>query len=208
MSSSRTNGDRLPGPLREVAEHLSRLPGLGPKSALRAALALLKMPREQASAVGQSVLHLRERLCLCRTCASLAESDPCPICADASRNREQLCLVAEWDSLLALEEMNLFRGTYLVLGGLLSPLDGVGPSGLEFDLLRRRLASGEVRELILALGATLDAENTASHVKNIVAQGFPEVTVSRLAQGIPMGAEVKYMDRETLRQSLLHRQAV
>jgi recombination protein RecR len=84
----------------------------------------------------------------------------------------------------------------------------VGPSGLEFDLLRRRLASGEVSELILALGATLDAENTASHVKNIVAQSYPEVVVSRLAQGIPMGAEVKYMDRETLRQSLLHRQAV
>ncbi len=200
--------DRLPGPLREVAEHLARLPGLGPKSALRAALALLKMPREQAAAVGQSVLHLRERLCLCRTCASLAEEDPCPICADGSRDRGQLCLVAEWDSLLALEEMNLFRGTYLVLGGLLSPLDGVGPSGLEFDLLRRRLGSGEVRELILALGATLDAENTASHVKNIVAQGFPGITISRLAQGIPMGAEVKYMDRETLRQSLLHRQAL
>jgi len=200
--------ERLPGPLREVAEHLARLPGLGPKRRPARGPGLLKMPREQAAAVGQSVLHLRERLCLCGTCASLAEQNPCPICADASRDRAQLCLVAEWDSLLALEEMNLFRGTYLVLGGLLSPLDGIGPSGLEFDLLRRRLASGEVRELILALGATLDAENTASHVKNIVAQGFPEVTVSRLAQGIPMGAEVKYMDRETLRQSLLHRQSV
>lgn len=200
--------DRLPGPLREVAEQLARLPGLGPKSALRAALALLKMPREQAEAVGRGVLTLRERLCLCTTCASLAESDPCPICADPGRNREQLCLVAEWDSLLALEEMGMFRGTYLVLGGLLSPLDGVGPQALEFDLLRRRLASGEVRELILALGATLDAENTASHVKNMLAQGFPGISVSRLAQGIPMGAEVKYMDRETLRQSLMHRQAV
>jgi recombination protein RecR len=200
--------DRLPGPLREVAEHLSRLPGLGPKSALRAALALLKLPREQAEAVGRSILTLRERLCLCSRCASLAESDPCPICADASRSREQLCVVAEWDSLLALEEMGLFRGTYLVLGGLLSPLDGVGPQALEFDLLRRRLAEGEIRELILALGSTLDAENTASHIKNLVAQGFPQVGVSRLAQGIPMGAEVKYMDRETLRQSLMHRQAV
>ena len=200
--------DRLPGPLREVAEQLAKLPGLGPKSALRAALALLKMPREQAEAVGRGIFTLRERLCLCQTCASLAESDPCPICADPARSREQLCLVAEWDSLLALEEMGLFRGTYLVLGGLLSPLDGVGPQALEFELLRKRLGSGEVRELILALGATLDAENTASHVKNLVVQGFPEITVSRLAQGIPMGAEVKYMDRETLRQSLVHRQAV
>ncbi|OIO00549.1 MAG: recombination protein RecR [Desulfovibrionaceae bacterium CG1_02_65_16] len=200
--------DRLPGPLREVAEHLSRLPGLGPKSALRAALALLKLPREQAEAVGRSVLTLRERLCLCSTCASLAESDPCPICADPGRDHAQLCVVAEWDSLLALEEMGLFRGTYLVLGGLLSPLDGVSPQVLEFDLLRRRLDTGQVRELILALGSTLDAENTASHIKNMVAQGYPGVSVSRLAQGIPMGAEVKYMDRETLRQSLMHRQAV
>lgn len=200
--------DRLPAPLREVAEHLARLPGLGPKSALRAALALLKLPREQAEAVGRSVLTLRERLCLCSTCASLAESDPCPICADPARDRGQLCVVSEWDSLLALEEMGLFRGTYLVLGGLLSPLDGVGPQALEFDLLRRRLASGELRELILALGSTLDAENTASHIKNLAAQIAPAVGVSRLAQGIPMGAEVKYMDRETLRQSLVHRQAV
>ncbi len=200
--------ERLPGPLREVAEQLAKLPGLGPKSALRASLALLKMPREQAEAVGRGILTLRERLCMCQTCGSLAESDPCHICADPGRTREQLCLVAEWDSLLALEEMGLFRGTYLVLGGLLSPLDGVGPQALEFDLLRRRLASGEVRELILALGATLDAENTASHVKNMVLQGYPGIAISRLAQGIPMGAEVKYMDRETLRQSLTHRQAV
>jgi recombination protein RecR len=200
--------DRLPGPLREVAEHLARLPGLGPKSALRASLALLKLPREQAEAVGRSILTLRERLCLCSTCASLAESDPCPICADPARDRGQLCVVAEWDSLLALEEMGLYRGLYLVLGGLLSPLDGVGPQALEFDLLRRRLDSGEVRELILALGSTLDAENTASHIKNLAAQRAPDVSVSRLAQGIPMGAEVKYMDRETLRQSLMHRQAV
>jgi len=200
--------DRLPGPLREVAEHLSRLPGLGPKSALRAALALLKLPREQAEAVGRSVLTLRERLCMCSTCASLAESDPCPICADPERDHEQLCVVSEWDSLLALEEMGLFKGTYLVLGGLLSPLDGVGPQALEFGLLRRRLDGGQVRELILALGSTLDAENTASHIKNMAAQGYPGVSVSRLAQGIPMGSEVKYMDRETLRQSLMHRQAV
>ncbi|MBI5520674.1 MAG: recombination protein RecR [Desulfovibrio sp.] len=200
--------DRLPGPLKEVAEHLAKLPGLGPKSALRAALALLKLPREQAEGVGRSILTLRERLCLCSSCASLAESDPCPICADATRNREQLCVVSEWDSLLALEEMGLYRGLYLVLGGLLSPLDGVGPAALEFGLLRKRLDSGQVRELILALGSTLDAENTASHIKNLASQGHPEVSVSRLAQGIPMGAEVKFMDRETLRQSLMHRQSV
>ncbi|WP_243546135.1 recombination mediator RecR [Pseudodesulfovibrio tunisiensis] len=199
---------KLPGPLREVVEQLAGLPGIGPKSALRIALTLLKMPREKAGAVGRSILDLRENLCLCSECACLAESSPCAICSDPERDRAQLCLVAEWDSLLALEQMGLFRGRYLVLGGLLSPLDGVEPGHLEMDRLRRHLASGEVRELILALGATLDAESTASYVKNLVESEFPDVAVSRLAQGIPMGAEVKYMDKETLRQSLMHRQKV
>lgn len=200
--------ERLPASLHGLVERLSRLPGLGPKSAMRIALYLLKMPREQAESLGRGILDLRERLCLCRECASICEADPCPICADPARSPEQLCLVAEWDALLAIEEMGLFRGRYLVLGGLLSPLDGVPPERLEFERLKVRLSRGDVRELILALGATLDAEATASYVKNFVDAGFPEVVVSRLALGIPIGAEVKYMDRETLRQSLLHRQKI
>ncbi|MDD3312863.1 recombination mediator RecR [Pseudodesulfovibrio sp.] len=198
----------LPGPLKDVVEQLSALPGIGPKSALRMALTLLKMTRERANAVGQSILDLRENLCLCEECACLAESSPCAICADPGREADQLCLVPEWDALLAMEDMGVYRGRYLVLGGLLSPLEGVQPGHLEIDRLRRHLGSGRVRELILALGATLDAESTASYVKNLVESEFPEVAVTRLAQGIPIGAEVKFMDRETLKQSLVHRQKV
>ena len=198
----------LPGPLKEVVDQLSALPGIGPKSALRIALTLLKMPREKAGGVGQAIIDLRERLCLCEDCACLAESSPCDICSDPSRDSDQLCLVPEWDALLAMEEMGIYRGKYLVLGGLLSPLDGVDPGHLEIDRLRRRLASGEITELILALGATLDAEATASYVKNLVESELPEVCVSRLAQGIPIGGEVKFMDKETLKQSLVHRQKV
>ncbi|MFH1915252.1 MAG: recombination mediator RecR [Pseudomonadota bacterium] len=198
----------IPGPLREVVEQLSSLPGVGPKSALRIALTLLKMPRERANGVGRSILDLRENLCLCEECACLAEASPCAICADPGREADQLCVVPEWDALLAMEDMGVYRGRYLVLGGLLSPLDGVSPANLETDRLRRHLRSGHVRELILALGATLDAEATASFIKNIVEAEFSGVSVSRLAQGIPMGGEVKFMDRETLRQSLVHRQKV
>ena len=198
----------LPGPLKEVVDQLSSLPGIGPKSALRIALTLLKMPREKAGGVGQSIIELRERLCLCDQCACLAESSPCSICGDPSRDDGQLCLVPEWDALLAMEEMGVYRGKYLVLGGLLSPLDGVDPSLLEIDRLRSRLAGGEITEMILALGATLDAEATASYIKNLVENEFPEVPVSRLAQGIPIGAEVKFMDKETLKQSLVHRQKI
>lgn len=198
----------LPAPLKEVVEQLSRLPGIGPKSALRIALTLLKMPRERAAGVGQSIINLREKLCLCEECASLAESSPCPLCSDPSRDRSQLCLVSEWDALLAMEGMSMFKGRYLVLGGLLSPLDGIDPAQLEFDRLKKHLASGEVTELILALGATLDAESTASYVKNLVETKYPHVNVSRLAQGIPMGGEVKFMDKETLKQSLMFRQKI
>jgi len=198
----------LPAPLRAVVEQLSKLPGIGPKSALRIALTLLKMPRERAAGVGQSIINLRENLCICEECASLAESSPCPLCSDPNRNHGQLCLVSEWDALLAMEDMNLFKGRYLVLGGLLSPLDGVEPGHLEFDRLKRHLTSGGVTELILALGATMDAESTASYVKNMVENEFPDVKVSRLAQGIPIGGEVKYMDKETLKQSLRYRQKI
>ncbi|XPV77364.1 MAG: recombination mediator RecR [Desulfovibrio sp.] len=197
---------QLPAPLQEVVDQLSSLPGIGPKSALRIALTLLKMPKERASAVGGSILSLRENLCMCERCASLSEASPCSRCLDGGRERSELCLVAEWDALLALETTGTFRGQYMVLGGLLSPLDGTDPSSLEFSRLKSRLEEGEVQELILALGATLDAENTASYTCDMVKKYFPHIKITRLAQGIPMGAEVKFMDKETLKQSLAFRQ--
>jgi len=166
------------------------------------------MPRERAGGVGQSILDLREKLCLCDDCACLAEASPCAICGDPARDSDQLCLVPEWDALLAMEDMGVFRGKYLVLGGLLSPLDGVEPGHLEIERLRRHLEKGTVSEVILALGTTLDAESTASYIKNLVESEFSEIRVSRLAQGIPVGAEVKFMDKETLKQSLVYRQKV
>ena len=202
------DADRLPGPLKAVVEELARLPGLGPKSALRVGLTLLKWPRERSTDLGRKILELREKLCLCERCAGLSEASPCELCNDARRDAAQLCLVTEWDSVLVLEESGQYRGYYMVLGGLLSPLDGVQPGSLEFARLRARLAEGQVRELILALGSTLDAETTASYVKNLLACEFPAVSLTRLAQGIPLGSEVKYIDKETLKQSLMYRQCL
>ena len=198
----------LPKPLADLVGELSSLPGLGPKSALRAALTLLKWPKERTQSLGRAVHDLRENLCLCSQCAGLAESDPCPICADPARNAESLCLVSEWDSLLALEETGLYKGRYLILGGLLSPLDGIDPSSLEIERFQHRLGEGSVREVILALGTTLEAEATASYLKNLVERGHSGVRLTRLAQGIPLGAEVKYVDKETLKQSMVHRQDI
>lgn len=196
----------LPKTLKVVVDQFAGLPGLGPKSALRLALTLLKWPKERTMDLGRGILELRDKLCLCGTCAGIADEDPCAICADPRRRAEQLCLVAEWDSLLAMEQSGMYRGLYLVLGGLLSPLDGIKPENLEMERLRARLAGNGVREVILALGTTAESESTGSYIKNIVERNYPHIQVTRLAQGIPLGSDLKYIDKETLRQSFAYRQ--
>lgn len=199
---------KLPLPLQNLVDQLSRLPGIGPKSALRISMTMLKWPREKTRNLGQSILELREKLCVCSKCASLADNDPCDLCSDPARDEDKLCIVAEWDSLIVMEESGFFKGKYLVLGGLLSPLDGVETNSLEFDRLRELLGAGKIKELILALGTTLEAENTGSYIKNLVDREYPYLSLTRLAQGIPLGSDLKYMDKETLRQSMLHRQNI
>ncbi|MDR2695557.1 MAG: recombination mediator RecR [Deltaproteobacteria bacterium] len=199
--------ERVPEPLKALVEQLARLPGLGPKSAMRAAMTLLKWPAAETRRLGAGIGELRDKLHLCERCGGLCERTPCPLCSDPVRSRDALCLVAEWDSMLTLDEGGFYRGQYMILGGLLAPLDNQGADSLELERLSTRLAEGEVRELILALGATVEAENTATFVRNFVASRFAHVRVTRLAQGIPLGAEVKFMDRETLRQSLQYRQS-
>lgn len=196
---------RIPEPLIELVRQLARLPGLGPKSAMRAAMMLLKWPESETRRLGASIHSLRDKLHLCSRCGALTETDPCPVCGDPARDDGLLCLVTDWDSMVTLEEGAFFRGRYLILGGLLPPPDMAGESP-DLDRLLSRLAEGRVREVILALGATVEAENTATFIRGLVGRRFPGVRVTRLAQGIPLGAEVKFMDRETLRQSLQYRQ--
>jgi len=197
---------RLPQPLADVVGQIAGLPGLGPKSALRIAMTFLKWPEAQTRSLGRAIHDLRDNLHLCSLCGALTDADPCPICADPARTPETLCLVSDWDSMLTLEDGAFYKGLYLILGGLLAPLDNITPETLELDRLEQRLAEGTVTELILALGTRLESETTASFIRNRVNAKFPHITVTRLAQGIPLGAEVRFMDRETLRQSLAYRQ--
>ena len=198
--------ERVPEPLKVLVEQLARLPGLGPKSAMRAAMMLLKWPIAETRRLGANIGELRDRLHLCARCGGLCERTPCPLCADPIRAADTLCLVAEWDSMLTLDEGGFYRGQYMILGGLLTPLDNRGADSLDLERLSARLAEGEVQELILALGATVEADTTATFVRNFVTSRFTHVRITRLAQGIPLGGEVKFMDRETLRQSLQYRQ--
>lgn len=199
---------RLPEPLQALVEQLAKLPGLGPKSALRLAMTLLKWPASETRRLGKGIHDLRDNLHLCSRCGALTDKDPCAICSDPTRSPDMLCIVAEWDSMLTMEEGGFYRGHYLILGGLLAPLDNMNADSLELERLTRRLSEGSVQEIVLALGTTVEAENTASFVRSMVERNFPTIKISRLAQGIPLGAEVKFMDRETLRQSLLYRQSM
>ncbi len=196
----------LPEPLQVLVTELAALPGLGPKSALRLALTLLKWPEARTRNLGTAIHELRDRLAICSRCGGLADRDPCELCTDPRRDPAVLCVLAEWDSLLAIEQGGVFPGYYNILGGLIAPLEGMEAADLDIDRLRRRLNEGVVNEVVLALGTTLEAENTASFLKNLLAKEIPHVRVTRLAQGMPLGAEVKYMDQETLRQSLAYRQ--
>ncbi len=199
---------RLPFPLQKIVDQFSALPGVGPKSALRMALTLLKWPAESVRAFGRDIEGLRTALHVCSRCCGLADSDPCQLCSDPKRDGAQLCLVSEWDSLMVMEESGVFGGRYLILGGLLSPLDGVDARALEIGRLESILREGVVREVILALGSTMEAEATGAYVHGLIAKSFPQVGVTRLAQGIPLGSEIKYVDRETLKQSLKYRQSL
>ncbi len=198
---------RIPAPLRAVVEQLARLPGLGSKSAMRIAMTLLKWPESETRRLGRSIHDLRDNLHLCSRCGGLTAEDPCPVCADVTREGSLLCLVSEWDSMLTLEEGGIFPGYYCILGGLLQSGNS-SSDNLDVDRLLSRLREGHVTEVVLALGSTIEADTTGAYIRHLVQKSFPQIKVTRLAQGIPLGAEVKYMDRETLRQSLQYRQEV
>ena len=145
---------RIPEPLKALVEQLARLPGLGPKSAMRVAMTLLKWPEAETRRLGKGIHDLRDNLRLCSRCGALTETDPCNVCSDKERDDSLLCVVAEWDSMLTLEEGAFYKGRYLILGGLLAPLDNLSAESLELDRLTKRLEEGQVREVVLALGAT------------------------------------------------------
>ncbi|MGM0424227.1 MAG: recombination mediator RecR [Thermodesulfobacteriota bacterium] len=197
---------KLPQALQDLVQQLAELPGVGPKSALRMALTLLQWPQDKVRTLGRSIEGLRDALTLCSECGGISDADPCMLCSDPGRRQDVLCLVADWDALLAIEQAGFFQGRYLILGGLLSPLDGVQASQLDVRRLRQKLATGQVQELVLALGSTRDAEATESYISSLVHREFPAVEITRLAQGIPVGSDLRYVDQETLKQSLQHRQ--
>ncbi len=179
---------------------LAKLPGLGPRSARRAALALLKRRDQLMVPLNQALSDAASKVKACSQCGSLDTTDPCAICADPSRDPSLLCVVEEVGALWALERGGAFRGRYHVLGGLLSALEGVGPDDLRVDALVARTASGAVCEVILALPATVDGQTTAHYlIDRLASSGAP---VTSLARGVPVGGELDWLDDGTIAQAM------
>jgi recombination protein RecR len=179
---------------------LAKLPGLGPRSARRAALTLLKR-RDQllgplASALADAQAHVKT----CSVCGSLDTTDPCSLCADGGRDRTLICVVEEVGSVWAMERAGAFRGRYHVLGGLLSALDGIGPDNLRINELTRRVTDNEIREVVLALPATVDGQTTAHYIAERLSN--LDVSVTMLARGVPVGGDLDWLDDGTIAQAM------
>jgi recombination protein RecR len=196
------------GAIAELVAELARLPGIGPKTAQRLTFHLLQQPREQAERLAAALTRVAARVHACPECGNYTEDDRCAICRDPGRDRTVLCVVEEASTLLALERAaaGAFKGRYLVLGGRLSPLAGVGPEQLRMALLRQRVAEGEVREVILATNPSLEGEATATYIHHLL-EGLG-VRVTRLARGLPVGGDLDYVDGVTLSHALAARQEV
>ncbi|MCD4716156.1 MAG: recombination mediator RecR [Desulfobacterales bacterium] len=197
-----------PPSLTKLIEHFTRLPGIGQKSATRMALFVLKNNRDLAEGLAGSLIDVKEKIKLCSICYNLTDDDPCPICSNENRADGTICVVEGPGDQLALEESGIFRGRYHVLHGTLSPLDGVGPGDLKIGELLSRLEREGIREVILATNPTTEGETTASFLVKLLSEKDGDLKITRIALGVPMGGDLKYMDRMTLEHALKSRMPI
>ncbi|HOF05977.1 MAG TPA: recombination mediator RecR [Syntrophales bacterium] len=197
---------RYAPPIERLIRELARFPGIGEKTAARLANFILHESVEDARRLAGSIMEVKERIRLCRSCFNLTEEELCHVCADPARDRETVCVVQDPDALIAIESTGGYRGTYHVLHGVLAPLDGVGPDDLRLRELVARVAAGSIREVIIATNTDVQGEATALLINKLLA-GRP-VKISRIAMGVPMGGDLKYTDRMTLGKALEFRRGM
>jgi recombination protein RecR len=194
----------LPPSVEQLIEALRLLPGVGQKSATRLAFFLLRNNGNARERLGNAVLDATKNLVKCSVCGHFADEEVCAICTDNTRNQHELCVVEDSLDLLAIEKTNIYRGKYHVLGGALAPLEGVGPNDLRIEELVSRLQKGGITEIILATNPTLEGEATATLVVRKCSE-FPDIKITRLARGIPVGGDVEYADEVTLSRAFENR---
>lgn len=189
--------------LEKAVEEISQLPGIGKRTALRLALHLLKQPEEQTSRLVVALDRMRREISYCKSCHNISDTEICEICANPARDHQVICVVEDVRDVMALENTQLFKGIYHVLGGKISPIDGIGPSQLNIQSLVEKVKEGEVKELIFALSSTMDGDTTNFYIYKQIKDY--EVITSTIARGIAVGDELEYADEVTLGRSLVHR---
>lgn len=191
--------------LENAVTALSRLPGVGRKTALRYALHLLRREPEEAVAIGNSIINLRTGIKYCQVCHNISEQDICPVCSSPRRDSTTVCVVESVKDVMSIENTRQYYGLYHVLGGLISPVDGVGPDMLAIESLVQRVEQGGIHEVILATGATVEADTTNFYLFRLLSKKAPELKVSQIARGVSVGNELEYTDEATLARSLIAR---
>lgn len=187
-------------PLNELVSQFERLPGIGKKTAQRLAYHILEQPPERAEKFAEALINARKKIHFCKVCQGFTDQDICPICSDSSRDKSVICVVAEPKDIMAFERTKEYGGTYHVLHGVISPLDGITPDSLRIKELMARLSSSEVKEIIMATNPTVEGEATASYISRLAKP--MGVKVTRLAYGIPVGGDLEYADEYTLTRAL------
>jgi recombination protein RecR len=191
---------KRPVAVTDLVDELKKLPGIGQKTAERLSFFLMRGPKERAVKLSQAIQNIKEKIVLCGQCHGITEKEPCDICRDPGRDPAQICVVEEPYDVYVLESVGHFKGVYHVLMGVVSPLDGVGPSELTIDDLKEKVAKGNVKEVILATNPDMEGESTAVYIAKVL-KPFA-VKVTRIARGLPIGSDIEYADTVTLMKSL------
>lgn len=190
--------------LENAVGEFAKLPGIGRKTALRLVLYLLRQEESASLSFGEAIIKLRKEIRYCRECHNISESEVCPICSSQSRDASVVCVVENVKDVMSIENTHQHHGLYHVLGGLISPMDGIGPQDIEIESLVTRVASGNIKEVILALSATMEGDTTNFYIFRKLAQ-YPDVKITMLARGMSVGNDIEYTDELTLGRSILNR---
>ena len=190
--------------LEQAVQEFAKLPGIGRKTALRLVLHLLRQETDDVTHFADTIARMRREVKRCKVCHNVSDSDTCPICSDPRRDHSTICVVENIQDVMAVENTQQFHGRYHVLGGVISPMDSIGPADLEIDSLVARVANGEVKEVILALGSTMEGDTTNFYIFRKLAP-YTNVKISIIARGISVGDELEYTDEVTLGRSILNR---
>ncbi|MBE6214366.1 MAG: recombination protein RecR [Rikenellaceae bacterium] len=193
--------------LQEAVAEFAKLPGVGRRTALRLAMHLLKMDEASVEQMTSSIARFRKDIRYCESCNNLSDDAVCPICSNPERDHSTICVVEQVGDLMSIENTHQYRGLYHVLGGVISPMQGIGPSDLKIDMLVEKVASGSVREVILAISTSVEGETTLFYIMNRLKQ-YPEVKVTTIARGIGFGDELEYVDELTITHALMNRREV